>query len=329
MPRLRLLILFFLCLLALATQAHANYAFTHSDHLGSASWITDDAARPMQYIHYAPYGELIANQSLNGYDERYKFTGKERDAETGYDFFGARYLAQQLGIWTSPDPLLDKYIFASPYMYCNGNPIKYMDSDGRDFDEANEKIAQRIEAKCNRLIKRIKDEQRLAELNTTLQDIQSMRENHDYEFQFASTNGKVASSNGVGKDEPTTLCGGTKNGKQIIIMFSNIRRIDGTTAHEVRHGGQIARREFGFDKMCNPYNYGVMKEVDAYRAQWAWQGSLNPYIMRPDYGFPIQTTIDKYDDINANFVSSISKSQLENIPLYPPTGINLEVWHNH
>ena len=131
MSRIRFVILSFVCLFALAAQAHATYAFIHSDHLGSASWITDDAARPVPYIHYAPYGELIANQSLNGYDERYKFTGKERDTETGYDFFGARYLAQQLGIWTSPDPLLDKYLYVSPYMYCEGNPIKYVDPDGR------------------------------------------------------------------------------------------------------------------------------------------------------------------------------------------------------
>ena len=33
----------------------------------------------IQYIHYAPYGELIADQQVVGYDERYKFTGKERD----------------------------------------------------------------------------------------------------------------------------------------------------------------------------------------------------------------------------------------------------------
>ena len=37
----------------------------------------------IQYIHYAPYGELIENQQATQYDERYKFTGKERDAEIG------------------------------------------------------------------------------------------------------------------------------------------------------------------------------------------------------------------------------------------------------
>ena len=106
--------------------------FTHSDHLGSASWITDGLGNPVQYIHYAPYGEFLANQRATGstYDERYKFTGKERDAETGYDYYGARYQIVPLGIWGSPDPLLDKYIHLSPYMYCNGNPIKYVDIKG-------------------------------------------------------------------------------------------------------------------------------------------------------------------------------------------------------
>ena len=55
--------------------------FYHGDHLGSANWITDADGKPIQYIHYAPYGELIANQQTIGYDERYKFTGKERDWE--------------------------------------------------------------------------------------------------------------------------------------------------------------------------------------------------------------------------------------------------------
>ena len=52
--------------------------FYHGDHLGSANWITDVGGNPIQYIHYAPYGELIDNQQATQYDERYKFTGKER-----------------------------------------------------------------------------------------------------------------------------------------------------------------------------------------------------------------------------------------------------------
>ena len=108
--------------------------FTHDDHLSSASWITDSQGEPVQYIHYAPYGELLANQQATGnsYDERYKFTGKERDAETGSKVVVPRFLAQQLGIWISVDPLVDKYPGISPYAYCNWNPIKFVDPNGQE-----------------------------------------------------------------------------------------------------------------------------------------------------------------------------------------------------
>ena len=106
--------------------------YTHGDHLGSANWITDADGKPIQYIHYAPYGELIANKQTIGYDERYKFTGKERDAETGYDYFGARFYDHRKGIWNSVDPLADKHPNVTPYLYCNGNPVMLVDPDGRD-----------------------------------------------------------------------------------------------------------------------------------------------------------------------------------------------------
>ena len=103
----------------------------HPDHLGGAAWITDKSGFPVQYLHYAPYGEMVANQQATGYDERFKFTGKERDAETGFDYFGARSY-WSLGFWTSVDPLTDKNIESSSYMYCEGNPIKYVDPDGKN-----------------------------------------------------------------------------------------------------------------------------------------------------------------------------------------------------
>ena len=103
----------------------------HSDHLGSANWITDYYGDAIQYIHYAPYGELMDNQMASTYDERYKFTGKERDKETGYDFFGARYYSSVLTHWLSVDPLADKCPWISPYAYCGWNPIKNIDKDGR------------------------------------------------------------------------------------------------------------------------------------------------------------------------------------------------------
>lgn len=110
--------------------------YNHSDHLGSANWITDAQGTPIQYIHYAPYGELIANQTPYLYDERFKFTGKERDEESGYDYFSARYLWQIVGHWLSVDPLADKYLWISPYAYAAWNPIKFKDPNGKWVETA-------------------------------------------------------------------------------------------------------------------------------------------------------------------------------------------------
>ena len=111
--------------------------FTHIDHLGSANWITESSGIPVQYIHYAPYGELMANQRIASDNERYKFTGKERDGETGYDYFGARYFWSALGHWLSVDPLAGDYPQISPYAYCGWNPVNRIDPDGRDDFEVN------------------------------------------------------------------------------------------------------------------------------------------------------------------------------------------------
>ena len=110
--------------------------YYHADHLGSATWITDSLGNPAQHLHYLPYGELWRNQKLTGYDERYKYTGKERDVETGYDYFGARHYTSSLSGWLSPDPLMDKYPNISPYAYCNWNPLKYVDPDGKWVESA-------------------------------------------------------------------------------------------------------------------------------------------------------------------------------------------------
>ena len=62
-------------------------------------------------------------------------TGKERDEETGYGYFGARYMDHELmTMWLSVDPLADKYPSISPYAYCAWNPVKLQDSDGREID---------------------------------------------------------------------------------------------------------------------------------------------------------------------------------------------------
>ncbi len=63
------------------------------------------------------------------------FSAKEKDEETQYSYFGARYYMSDISVWLSVDPLSDKYPTMSAYMYCAGNPVMLVDPDGRNFDE--------------------------------------------------------------------------------------------------------------------------------------------------------------------------------------------------
>jgi RHS repeat-associated protein len=70
-----------------------------------------------------PFGETIRSVTGNVYRVKYKFTEKERDIETRYDYFGARYY-DSFTARLSADPLADKYPGWSPYNYCLNNPLR-------------------------------------------------------------------------------------------------------------------------------------------------------------------------------------------------------------
>lgn len=78
---------------------------------------------------------IIAHKtaSENSLFQGFTFTGKERDQETGYSYFGARYYDSDLsGLFLSVDPMTDKYPSISPYAYCAWNPVRLVDPNGMD-----------------------------------------------------------------------------------------------------------------------------------------------------------------------------------------------------
>jgi len=107
--------------------------FYHSDHLGSSSLITDQSGGIIQHIEYVPFGETFIDErrSQSSWNTPYLFSGKERDAETGLLYFGARYQDSKYGIWYSVDPLAEKYPGVGSYVYCLDNPVRLIDPDGR------------------------------------------------------------------------------------------------------------------------------------------------------------------------------------------------------
>ena len=58
---------------------------------------------------------------------------EERDEETGYGYFGARYMDHELmTMWLSVDPMADKYPSISPYAYCAWSPVRLVDPNGEE-----------------------------------------------------------------------------------------------------------------------------------------------------------------------------------------------------
>lgn len=106
------------------------------DHLGSIRMTVNSAGNPDSWNDYYSFGGVMDGRSrINLADKRYKFTGKERDDETGLDYFGARYYDSKIGRWLSVDPLADKYLHLSPYNYVENNPIRKIDHDGREIGD--------------------------------------------------------------------------------------------------------------------------------------------------------------------------------------------------
>ncbi len=100
---------------------------------------------------YLPFGETFVDQRHDSpYNTPYRFSGKEKDDETQYSYFGARYYDSDLSVWLSVDPLANKYPSMSPYMYCAGNPVMLVDPFGMDIINAYEKENKEAETKRNK-----------------------------------------------------------------------------------------------------------------------------------------------------------------------------------
>ncbi len=108
--------------------------FQCSNHLGSSNLELDEAGLVISYEEYHPYGTSAYRATNGAIDvsvKRYRYTGKERDEETGLYYHGARYYACWLGRWTSADPagMVDG---VNLFAYVRGRPMSYVDKRGFD-----------------------------------------------------------------------------------------------------------------------------------------------------------------------------------------------------
>ena len=122
-----------------------------SDHLNSSSILVDNAGNIAEVSDYRPFGSSAYTNTITDLKNDYAFTGKETDEESTLQYFGARYMDNNIGRFVSVDPAVltfgnakefkDKYDrslefhLSNPqnlnaYSYVINNPLKYTDPDG-------------------------------------------------------------------------------------------------------------------------------------------------------------------------------------------------------
>jgi RHS repeat-associated protein len=113
--------------------------YYHLDALGSVRVITDQNGAVVERHDYLPFGEEW-NPPASTAGQPLRFTGKERNKETGFDYFGARYYASRAGRFTTVDPVITlEENLVDPqrwnrYAYVRNNPLRHTDPDGRCID---------------------------------------------------------------------------------------------------------------------------------------------------------------------------------------------------
>jgi RHS repeat-associated protein len=109
-------------------------AYYYTDHLGSTRAVVQGAT-PVESHDYDPWGLEMPGRGL-GSGTKEAFSGKEQDAESGLDYFGARYYLAAIGRWGAVDPVAEDMLEWSPYNYVSDNPASEIDPDGRQGERA-------------------------------------------------------------------------------------------------------------------------------------------------------------------------------------------------
>ena len=196
------------------------------------------------------------------------FTGKERDEETGYGYFGARYMDHELmTVWLSVDPLADKYPNISPYAYCVWNPIKLVDPDGRDTAFAG--AAERALYLDYR--EKVFSDDKYKQVQNELVQMEQASE------VFCIRMGEnISKSKGGGNFTYNTITGQfdiniKENGE-----WSDIEKL----SHELKHADQYLNKKLTI--MISPKgnicfsNYSIDDELEAYSRQGMFGNTLSP-----------------------------------------------------
>ena len=196
------------------------------------------------------------NKNVSGDFLYFTFTGKERDEETGYGYFGARYMDYGLlTTFLSVDRYTDKYPSISPYAYCAWNPIRLIDPDGDTITySGTEEQITLLKGYMDRFKARCPQQYNLLNTSANVYNVQFTPENDDGSggsFTYAS-DGHFNVNIKENRAETSSD------------SYTDIEVL----AHELKHAEQYEKRQLGFKIIHStgivlPYAYDQQDEIDA------------------------------------------------------------------
>ena len=290
-----------------------SYHWYTYDHLGNVRAVADASGNIMASYRYLPYGQEFAASTprasvsgavksekpaqlgnipkamyapSTGSDwQPYRFGGKEILSSVGLDLydFGARLYSPVTGRWMTMDPLCEKYYSISPYAYCAGNPINFVDPTGMEIENGSlrewemlkkqiERERDRLQSNINRLNARANAKgwsseklarkignkaERLASLNSSIETMGTL-EGSKQVYSLSHT--KSGENGGVTLNTSTNV---------IDIKFGSTANF----VHEMTHAGQFESGDIAFSNEGNTLLQDVYDEAAAYKAQFGFSPS--------------------------------------------------------
>jgi RHS repeat-associated protein len=315
----------------LTGQTEGRFYFHLSDWLGTRRQQTDYAGNPCLNFIGQPFGDGLMPIPVSNADcddaTEHHFTGKERDTESGNDYFGARYFASTMGRFLSPDwsakaePVpyakLDDPQSLNLYSYVRNNPLSRVDADGHYELNAsgcgdNSKCQKKYDKAANKF-----EARREKDLNSKKEAVRTAAANYGARGEANGVHvgfADLSSQHIDGSVDPSGSTPGNQN-IQVTLDFSRAGSAE-TQTHEGTHVGDDQKFLNSYDPTTGGYNQNLnpthfQTEFNAFKA--------GAYVNH-EHGFGPNDTQKITDYINTNYPARIL-----NMPVFNPANFPAEV----
>ncbi|MCI0450264.1 MAG: hypothetical protein L0Y79_10860 [Chlorobi bacterium] len=296
------------------------------DHLGSVRVVLNSTNTVVSAQDYDAWGYVLENRTYNNSDIKYDFTGKERDAESSYDYFGARYYDSRIGRWNNVEPKHGKFISYSTYAFSICNPINIIDFNGLDVDiigpDAKEVYENLKEYSQLPLRRKLGKDGKVQLKKNAKVDISKLSE-PDKKLYEAITSDKTVVIESVASpvfkrdNETYVVVGGTHGpiSENVVTHFINLESADYYRSTGINTVGEVIAHEIieGFLRISGFSQEGAHKEV------------IEKYITQRGNPF-VSLKANEFGEMVSSLNYSLFGRQTQNVFSYDPKTLEIITW---